>query len=142
MKLRGYFGVSLMIGLTAWIPFLVIISVIWIYVQDISVRNAFINSFFPALFIAMAYGFMLGCFYRIGTVKIKHIDNKNILEDLTIEMSKLGYHPHNQVENVITFTPNIYAGKAAGNISAILKEHELVLAGPKWHIKRIKLRMK
>jgi hypothetical protein len=138
MKLRGYFGVSLMIGLTAWIPFLIIMSVIWIYVEDVSIRVAFINSFVPALFIGLAYGFMLGCFYRVGTVKIKFADNQKAMEDLVIEMSKLGYHPHNQVENVITFTPNIYAGKAAGNISAIFKEHELVLAGPKWHIRRLR----
>ena len=137
MKLRGYLGVSLMIGLTAWLPFLLIIMLIGMYIINYSLRAAFINSFIPSLFIALAYGFILGVFYRVGTVKIKLNENKDALEKLVLEMSKFGYHPDNQVKNVITFTPNIYAGKAAGNISVIIKDDELVLTGPKYHIRKI-----
>ncbi len=142
MKLRGYLGVSLMIGLTAWLPFLLIIMLIGIYTTECTLKNAFINSFIPALFIALVYGFMLGVFYRVGSVTIKIKDNADALESLVLEMSKLGYHPHNQIRNVVTFTPNIYAGKAAGNISVILKEDELVLTGPKYHIRRICKKLK
>jgi len=141
MKLRGYLGVSVMIGLTAWLPFLVIIMLITLFTGDFTLRAAFMNSFIPALFIALAYGFMMGVFYRVGTVKIKTTEKKDTLEKLVLEMSRLGYHPHNQVENVITFTPNIYAGKAAGNISAIIKDKELVLTGPKWHIRLIRRKL-
>jgi hypothetical protein len=142
MKLRGYLGVSIMISLTAWLPFMALIILIWMYVINYSLREAFLDSFIPSLFIAMAYGFIMGLFYRVGTVKIKLNENKDALDKLVLEMSKFGYHPDNQVKNVITFTPNIYAGKAAGNISVILKEDEIVLTGPMYHIRRICKKMK
>lgn len=142
MKLRGYLGVSIMIGLTAWLPFLLIIMLIGVYTTECSLKIAFLNSFIPALFIALVYGFMLGVFYRVGSATIKLKENTDAMEKLVLEMSKLGYHPHNQIKNVVTFTPNIYAGKAAGNISVILKENELVLTGPKYHIRKICRRLK
>jgi hypothetical protein len=142
MKLRGYFGVSLMIGLTAWVPFLIIIGLIWIYVEGFTIKQALLNSLMPSLYLGLIYGFSMGWFYRVDTVKVKPADGANVLEKLVLEMSYLGYHPDNQVENVFTFTPNIYAGKAAGNISAILKDKELVLTGPRYHIRSIRRRMR
>jgi hypothetical protein len=142
MKLRGYFGVSLMIGIMAWLPFMVIISLIWIYVESYSLKLALINSLLPSLYLGLIYGFVMGWFYRVDTVRVKPADDKNMLEKLVLELAQLGYHPDNKVDNVITFTPNIYAGKAAGSISAILKENELVLTGPRYHIRRIRRKMR
>jgi ABC-type transport system involved in multi-copper enzyme maturation permease subunit len=142
MKLRGYLGVSVMIGLTAWLPFLLIIMLIVLYTGSYTLKAAFMNSFIPSLFIALVYGFVLGVFYRVGSATIKIKENADAMEKLVLEMSKLGYHPHNQIKNVVTFTPNIYTGKAAGNISVILKEDEIILTGPKWHIRKICRRLK
>ncbi len=142
MKLRGYLGVSLMIGLMAWPPFLVIIGLIWIYVEDYTVKQALLNSLMPSLYLGLIYGFSMGWFYRVDMVRFKPAEGTPVLEKLVLEMAPLGYHIHNNTNNVITFTPNIYAGKAAGNISAILKESELVLTGPRFHIRRIRRRMR
>ncbi len=142
MKLRGYLGVSLMIGLTVWLPFLAIIILILLFTEAYSLRAAFLNGFIPSLFIGLVYGFMMGVFYRVDTMKIKQAKSTDQLEKLVLELSKLGYHPHNKVENIITFAPIMYAGKAAGNISAIIKDNELILTGPKYHIRRIGKKLK
>jgi hypothetical protein len=77
----------------------------------------------------------------VDDVRIIKTQGKDLKDKLIIEMAKLGYHADNQCENVITFTPNIYGGRAAGNISVILKEDELVLTGPRYHIRLLRKKL-
>jgi len=142
MKLRGYLGVSIMIGFISWLPFLLILTLLVAYVEEITIRLAFINCVIPSVVFGFLYGFSMGYFYRVDTIVIKKENAANRLDLLVIEMAKLGYHPDNQVENVITFTPNIYAGKAAGNISVILKTDELILTGARYHIRTLKKKLR
>jgi len=137
MKLRGYLGVSIMIIFVSWPPLLVVLTLILTYVEEITIRLSFMNSLIPSIVFAVLYGFSMGYFYRVDTIIIKMTNVDNTRYKLIIEMAKLGYHPDNQVGNVITFTPNIYAGKAGGNISAIYLENELTLTGPRYHIRNL-----
>lgn len=141
MKLRGYLGVSIMISFISWLPFFIGYGFVMAYLEDYTVRQAFLNSFIPSVMFAILYGFTMGIFYRVDTVYVNKNESKDIKDKLIIEMAKLGYHPDNQVENVITFKPNIYAGRAAGNISVIYKDGELILTGPRFHIRNLKKRL-
>jgi len=133
MKLRGYLGTSFMIAAIMWLPFLFIMMVLYLYSYSLDIGEAFRNSFLTSIVVAAMYGAILGFLYRIHHVTVLMPDVPERLEKLMLETAKLGYHTTNKSADIITFAPNIYGGKLAGNISVLLTSEKLVLTGPWYH---------